>query len=70
MAEREGFEPSIQVTQYAEFRVRCIQPLCHLSAFNLILMPNLASAVRFTHLTCTSSWHPRRIYQLQLVIHA
>lgn len=33
MAEREGFEPSIQVALYAEFRVRCIQPLCHLSVW-------------------------------------
>ena len=31
LAERGGFEPPRPVTQSAAFRVRCIQPLCHLS---------------------------------------
>ena len=31
LAEREGFEPSIQENLYAGFRIRCIRPLCHLS---------------------------------------
>ena len=31
LAEREGFEPSVQVNLYAGFRIRCIRPLCHLS---------------------------------------
>ena len=31
MAEREGFEPSVQENLYAGFRIRCIRPLCHLS---------------------------------------
>ncbi len=32
MAEREGFEPSIQVTPYDDLANRCLQPLGHLSA--------------------------------------
>ncbi len=32
LAEKEGFEPSIQEILYAGFRIRCIRPLCHLSA--------------------------------------
>jgi hypothetical protein len=32
LAERGGFEPPRPVTQSAAFRVRCIQPLCHLSS--------------------------------------
>ena len=31
MAEKEGFEPSVQYELYAGFRIRCIRPLCHLS---------------------------------------
>ena len=31
LAEREGFEPSVQENLYAGFRIRCIRPLCHLS---------------------------------------
>ncbi len=31
LAEREGFEPSIQVTPYDGLASRCIRPLCHLS---------------------------------------
>lgn len=31
MAEREGFEPSIQVTSYNGLANRCFQPLSHLS---------------------------------------
>ena len=31
LAERGGFEPPRPVTQSAAFRVRCVQPLCHLS---------------------------------------
>ena len=32
VAEKEGFEPSVQLKLYAGFRIRCIRPLCHLSA--------------------------------------
>lgn len=35
MAERGGFEPPIP-KGYAAFRVRCIQPLCHLSVRSII----------------------------------
>ena len=31
-AEREGFEPPMEVTPHNGFRDRRIQPLCHLSA--------------------------------------
>jgi hypothetical protein len=31
MAEREGFEPSMDETAHTGFRDRRIQPLCHLS---------------------------------------
>lgn len=31
MAERGGFEPPNPFKGVAAFRVRCIQPLCHLS---------------------------------------
>ena len=32
MAEREGFEPSVPVTQYARLAIWCLRPLGHLSA--------------------------------------
>ena len=32
MAEREGFEPSVQVTLYDDLANRCFRPLSHLSA--------------------------------------
>ena len=35
LAEKEGFEPSIQEILYAGFRIRCIRPLCHLSKVDL-----------------------------------
>jgi hypothetical protein len=31
-AEREGFEPSVPVTQYARLAIWCLRPLGHLSA--------------------------------------
>ena len=34
LAEKEGFEPSVQSKLYAGFRIRCIRPLCHLSVSN------------------------------------
>src|SRR6202030_2741476 len=34
MAEREGFEPSVPVTQYARLAIWCLRPLGHLSARN------------------------------------
>src|SRR5579863_4670459 len=40
LAEREGFEPSVPVTQYARLAIWCLRPLGHLSA----------SAVRLDHL--------------------
>ena len=33
LAEREGFEPSVPVTQYARLAIWCLRPLGHLSAF-------------------------------------
>jgi hypothetical protein len=32
LAEREGFEPSVPVTQYARLAIWCLRPLGHLSA--------------------------------------
>ena len=32
VAEREGFEPSVPVTQYARLAIWCLRPLGHLSA--------------------------------------
>ena len=37
LAEKEGFEPSVQLKLYAGFRIRCIRPLCHLSGVLLVL---------------------------------
>jgi hypothetical protein len=38
LAEREGFEPSVPVTQYARLAIWCLRPLGHLSAhYNQIL---------------------------------
>ena len=31
VAEREGFEPSVPVTQYARLAIWCLRPLGHLS---------------------------------------
>jgi hypothetical protein len=31
LAEREGFEPSVPVTQYARLAIWCLRPLGHLS---------------------------------------
>ena len=33
LAEREGFEPSVPVTQDARLAIWCLRPLGHLSAF-------------------------------------
>ena len=32
VAEREGFEPSVPVAQYARLAIWCLRPLGHLSA--------------------------------------
>ena len=40
MAGKEGFEPSVLEYQYAGFRIRCIRPLCHLSAAVFLLEQN------------------------------
>src|ERR1700674_3590419 len=36
LAEREGFEPSVPVTQYARLAIWCLRPLGHLSASKLV----------------------------------
>src|SRR5271170_4656937 len=35
LAEREGFEPSVPVTQYARLAIWCLRPLGHLSVLDL-----------------------------------
>ena len=35
LAEREGFEPSVPVTQYARLAIWCLRPLGHLSAASM-----------------------------------
>ena len=35
LAEREGFEPSVPVTQYARLAIWCLRPLGHLSAVDV-----------------------------------
>jgi hypothetical protein len=39
MAEREGFEPSVPVTQYARLAIWCLRPLGHLSAGRILATP-------------------------------
>jgi hypothetical protein len=38
LAEGEGFEPSRRLSTSAGFQDRCIQPLCHPSGVNELLM--------------------------------
>ena len=37
LAEREGFEPSVPVTQDARLAIWCLRPLGHLSALPILL---------------------------------
>jgi hypothetical protein len=40
MAEREGFEPSVLITQYDGLANRCLKPLGHRSIKNVFLSGN------------------------------
>ncbi len=54
LAEREGIEPSVQETLYAEFLIRCIRPLCHLCCAVRLRWNFISGVYRSEHV---SDWH-------------
>jgi hypothetical protein len=55
LAEREGFEPSVPVTQYARLAIWCLRPLGHLSASKNVK----------ERLFNIDSWRASRLHRMQ-----
>ena len=62
LAEREGFEPSVPVTQYARLAIWCLRPLGHLSASkNSDCSTSIARAQADSSSPCPGSRNPRLV---------